>query len=159
MTTHPSNTKCPSTLLQEWQRLTREGLEASAHCPMHALACYEQALQVANQLMSQADPPLSDDERLAAFVASHLNLSDCYHDMGQPACAAVTLSHAHRKLVALAKQTDENEPLRLLTCRHMHQTFCALHEHCARYGTHAAIDRTLRESGANEQAPPGTWLH
>jgi hypothetical protein len=125
---------------------------------VHALAWYEQALQVANQLMAHPDAPLSDDDRLAAFVIAHLNLADCYEDMDQPGCAAVALSRVHRKLVALMQQADEDGPLRLAACRHMRQTFSALHEHRTRHGEHPAIDRTLRECSADGPMP-GTLLH
>ena len=38
-----------------------------AQCLVHALAWYEQALQVASQLMAHPDAPLSDDDLLAAL--------------------------------------------------------------------------------------------
>lgn len=156
-----------SPLLLEWQRLTREGLAASrAHCLIHALAWYEQALQVARQLIAEPlaakatdTPSAADaDNRLAAFVIAHLNLADCYEDMEQPGCAAVCLSRVHRKLATLVQQDATCALLRLAACRHLRQTFAALHAHRARHGEHPAIATTLRE--CSPQLPtPGALLH
>ena len=149
----------PSPLLHEWQRLTREGLAASqAHRLMHALAWYERALQVARQLLAHADADMPDDDRLAAFVVAHLNLADCHTDMNHPACAAVCLSGAHRQLVALMRSEAEPVALRLAACRHLRQTFAALHQHRATHGEHPAIAKTLRECDADGPLP-GTLLH
>ncbi|MFT3814670.1 MAG: hypothetical protein QM740_15040 [Acidovorax sp.] len=113
-------------LLDEWERLTRAGLEASrAHCVVHALAWHRQALRVAHQLM-EAQAGVAEDDRLAAFVVAHLNLADCHADMNQPDAAAECLHCAHHTLLALLRDEAQPEPMRQAAARHVRETFAAL---------------------------------
>jgi len=109
-------------LLQEWQRLTREGLEAyRAHCMAHALAWHQRALRVAQQLM---DTPagVADDDRLAAFVVAHLNLADCHAGMNQPSEAQACLHCAQHRLLALLRDEARPQALRQAAARHLRAT-------------------------------------
>lgn len=117
-------------LLQEWQRLTREGLEAHrAHCVVHALVWHQRALQVAHQLM-ELPADVADDDRLAAFVVAHLNLADCHADMNQPAAAADCVGCAHRRLLALLHDEAQPPTLRQAAARHLRETLAALLPPC-----------------------------
>ncbi|MBB6578335.1 hypothetical protein HNP33_002416 [Comamonas odontotermitis] len=117
------------SLLDEWKRLTVAGLQASqAHCAAHALTWHVQALRVANQLLQPCHGG-ADDDRLAALIVAHLNIADCYTDLGQPEEAMQCVSCAHHKLLGLVHGEATPVPLRQAAYRHLHQTFAALIEH------------------------------
>ncbi|WP_395027213.1 hypothetical protein [Comamonas odontotermitis] len=117
-------------LLDEWKRLTQAGLQASrAHCAAHALTWHVKALRVANRLLLQSFDGVADDDRLAAFVVAHLNIADCYADMGQLSEAAECVDCAHHRLLALLQDEATPHPLRQAAYRHLHQTFAAQRRH------------------------------
>ncbi|HRP20500.1 MAG TPA: hypothetical protein PK925_07710 [Alicycliphilus sp.] len=146
-------------LLHEWKRLTQEGLAASrACCAAHAMVWNVRALRVANQLLADPEEDIADDDRLAAFVVAHLNIADCYADMGQPSSAAECLSCAHHKLMALLHGNTVPESLQIAASRQLHQTYAALSEHRAKHGEHPLVERALNACRAHMPVP-GALLH
>lgn len=101
-------------------------------------------------------PPSPD--RLAAFVVAHLNIADCYADMGQPSSAAECLSCAHHKLMALLHGDTVPESLQIAASRQLHQTYAALSEHRAKHGEHPLVERALNACRAHMPVP-GALLH
>lgn len=149
----------PHPLLDEWMRLTREGLAASqACCARHALVWHVRALRAANQLLASGETDVCDDDRIAAFIVAHLNIADCYADMDDPHSAAECLICAHHKLMALLHGGEISESLQIAASRHLQQTYAALCEHRAAHGAHSLIDKALSECRAH-MPQPGALLH
>jgi len=158
-TTHGAHGAQPFPLLDEWQKLTRAGLAASqACCAAHALTWHARALQVAHQLLAGLEDGVEDDDRIAAFVVSHLNIADCYAEMDQPARAAECLCCAHHKLMALLDGDAVPQSLQIIASRQLRQTYAAMSEYRARHGAHPQIEQALRACHAHIPAP-GAWLH
>lgn len=123
---HDSANASVLPLLEEWKRLTQAGLQASrAHCAAHALTWHVKALRVANRLLLQPFDGVADDDRLAAFVVAHLNIADCYTDMGQHSEAAECVDCAHHRLLRFLQDEATPYPLRQAAYRQLHQTFAA----------------------------------
>lgn len=134
MTLNAHSTASTSTLplLEEWKLLTNAGLQASrAHCAAHALTWHVRALRVANRLLLQPSNGVTDDDRLAAFIVAHLNVADCYADLGQHSDAMECVNCAHHKLIGLLHDEATPDPLRRAAYRHLHQTFAAQSRHSA----------------------------
>lgn len=117
--------------LRCWESLTRRGLDAHrSGQPALALPLYRRALRIAQALLAgpfcEACDARSVDDRLAAFVVSHLNLADLYADGDDPGLGLAHVNHAHQVLITL--MCDEHAPraLRDAACRHSRETHVAL---------------------------------
>lgn len=119
---HPSSQPQP-VLLCEWKSWVEMGLAAARRpAPAEARAHYLQALELAQTLLAAEPGEVADDDRLAAFVVTHLNLADSCVDAGQPDAAVLYLCRTHRTLLALPCDEAAPEPLRQAACRHLRQT-------------------------------------
>ncbi|MGC4008437.1 MAG: hypothetical protein QM805_05250 [Pseudomonas sp.] len=146
-------------LLQDWQALMRSGLDASrSHAPAQARAHYLHALAIARQLLAGPPGDVADDDRVAAFVVTHLNLAESLADSGQPAAAVAYLCGAHRTLMQLLRDTASPAPLQMAACRHSRETHAALIGHWAEHGAHPEIMDALRD-GCMPFPPQGAFVH
>lgn len=127
----------------------RQAVDAThKHRPGEARRLYQRALALAHRLLACPSAPsheVRDDDRVAAFVVTHLNLADSLAGAGLTAQAAGCLCDAHRTLAAL--RHDDNTPaaLQLAACRHSRETHAALLAHVAEHGTAPDVSDTLRE--------------
>lgn len=141
----PSPAPLDQRLLEEWQQLTRQGLQASqAHGFVQALALHQRALPLARQLLAAC----AHDNALAAFAVTHLNLADAYVDTGQPAAAAACLADAHRSLQELLG--DETLPAALgqAICHHLGRLQAARLQHLAAHGASPPAPQASAAAGA-----------
>lgn len=143
----------PSELLDEWQRVTREGLNAKREsCVAHALAWHEQALRIAHRLMSDESITVSDDDRLAAYVVAHMNLADCYSALYERDNAADCLSCAHHHLLNLLTSAEASEALQAAAYRHLRESYAAMSTFCTEHGDHPRILAALARQSAIQSA-------
>ncbi len=133
-------------LLPKWQALMRRGMNADrGRAPAKAQALYLLARDIARVLLLQGSAdPMSADDRVAAFVVTHLNLADAFADAGQPDVAATHLCAAHRDLIALLLDEGAAPELRQAACHHARETHAALVLHLSEHGEHPEIMAALR---------------
>lgn len=146
-------------LLHEWKRLMAQGLEADRGLrPVQARALYLRAQKIAHVLLAGPGGEVMDDDRVAAFVVTHLNLADSFADDGRRDEAAACLCAAHRTLMSLMGDEAASVALRLAAGRHSRETHAALILHRSEYGDHPGIMVAF----GNEGMPPavaGARLH
>jgi hypothetical protein len=129
--------------LPRWESLMRDALLAERHgSAALALAGYESAAHVALDLL---DAPAAgrEEDCVAAFVASHLNLADLLAATGDTAASARHLCHAHDTLIALQASAQRPPSVRRAALRHSRETHVALIRHLARHGHDAHVARSL----------------
>lgn len=135
---------CNTPLLTQWQQLTRAGVQASrSHQPMQATALHQQALAIAQQLFAADADAGADDDRVAAFVVSHLNLADAYLATDQRGAAAECLCSAHEELLATLQDETLRPSLRIAAGHHRRETHAALSQHLAAHGPQLLVSQTL----------------
>lgn len=122
-----------SPSLRCWEALTQRGLAACrGGQPAVALHWYRHALRMAQALLAgpfcDACDARSADDRMAAFVVSHLNLADLYRDGDEPNQSLAHVNHAHQVLIALMRDPQAPPALREAACRHSRETQVALLE-------------------------------
>jgi hypothetical protein len=144
--------------LPAWERLMRRGVDASrrGHIVL-AEGLYLQALGIAEPLL-EAGGSESADNRVAAFVVTHLNLADLHRDADRTEDAVAHLCTAHRTLMALLREGQTEPALQQAACRHSRETHAALISHLGEHGAHPAILAALR-AGCMPFPPPGVTLH
>jgi hypothetical protein len=144
--------------LPAWERLMRRGVDASrrGHLVL-AEGLYLQALGIAQPLL-EAHGGESADNRVAAFVVTHLNLADLLRDAERTEEAVDHLCTAHRTLMALLRDGQTEPALQQAACRHSRETHAALVAHLSEHGAHPAILAALR-AGCMPFPPPGITLH
>ncbi len=136
----------PGVLLHEWKALMDQGLHASrGHEPAQAQMLYRHALAFAQQLLAGPAGQVTDDDRVAAFVVTSLNLAESLVDMEQMAEAVLCLSGAHRTLMALLRNETTSMSLQQAICRHGRETHAALVRHWSEHGVHPEIMVALRD--------------
>jgi hypothetical protein len=130
--------------LVEWQSLMRRGCDA-ARCGNTALAghLYQQSLVIAQSLMAHGRG-FSADDRLAAFVVTHLNLADLHNDLEEPHAAVAHLCGAHETLMALVRDPHGDHDMQQAAFRHSRETHAALLSHLSEHGSHPAVLDALR---------------
>ena len=142
----------------------RTGTDA-ARCGQVLLAesLYLEALALASNLLDPAtacDEPA--DDRVAAFVVTHLNLADLHAQEQHTATAAAYLCTAHRALMSLLGGAGIDPSLQRAALRHSRETHAALLEHLELHGDAEAVLAALR-AGCMPfiTCPPrrGTTLH
>ena len=149
----------PSALLHEWKMLMDQGLHASrGHEPAQAQVLYQHALTFAQQLLVCPAGHVTDDDRVAAFVVSSLNLAESLVDMDQVVDAVLCLSEAHRTLMALLRSEATSASLQQAACRHSRETHAALVKHWSEHGVHPEIIAALRD-GCMPFPSNGMLLH
>ncbi|MGB3071862.1 MAG: hypothetical protein WBC18_25180 [Ottowia sp.] len=149
----------PGPLLPEWKALMRRGMNADrGRAPEQAQALYLLARDIAQTLLEGSADPMPADDRVAAFVVTHLNLSDSFSDAGQPEAAVPHLCSAHRKLIALLVVDGVASDLRQAAWRHSRETHAALIQHLSEYGDHPDIMAALH-TGCIPMTAPETPAH
>ena len=155
-----SETMDPPTIggLRAWERVMRRGVDA-ARCGQVMLAegLYLQALDLAQPLLDAGCAECADD-RIAAFVVTHLNLSDLHRDAERIEDAVAHLCVAHCRLMALLRDPLVEPALQQAACRHSRETHAALVAHLGEHGGHPAILAALC-AGCMPFPPPGVTLH
>ncbi len=124
----------------------RTGTDA-ARCGQAVLAegLYLKALALSRALLDHS--PVGEDgadDRVAAFVVTHLNLADLHADGEQTALAAAYLCAAHRALMSLLRDPGADPLLQQAALRHSRETHGALLEHLEQYGNADAVLAALR---------------
>ncbi len=149
----------PAAGLAEWQSLMRRGREA-ARCGNTALAghLYQQSLVIARGLIARGDTSSADD-RLAAFVVTHLNLADLHNDLDEPQAAVVHLCGAHETLMALMRDPAGDHDMQQAAFRHSKATHTALLDHLSEHGSHPAVLDALRAGCMPFPLTRGHTLH
>ena len=144
--------------LRAWERVIRRGVDA-ARCGHLLLAegFYLQALDLAQPLLDAGCAERADD-RIAAFVVTHLNLSDLHRDAERTEDAVTHLCVAHCRLMALLRDPLAEPALQQAACRHSRETHAALVAHLGEHGVHPAILAALR-AGCMPFPPPSVALH
>ncbi|MDO9438456.1 hypothetical protein [Hydrogenophaga sp.] len=147
-------------LLGNWETLMREGVQASrGGNAATARRLYLQALDIAQTLLAfQACDGSGADNRVAAFVVSHLNLADAYRDADQTPQALAHVCNAHHTLMALMRDAEASPALQQAARRHSRDTHTALLDHLALHGSHPDIEAALR-AGCMPYPWPGATLH
>jgi len=155
-----SETLEPSTFggLSAWERVMRLGVDAArrGHLLL-AEGLYLQALGLAQPLLDARCTERADD-RIAAFVVTHLNLSDLHRDAERIEDAVAHLCVAHCRLMALLRDPRAEPALQQAACRHSRETHAALVAHLGEHGGHPAILAALR-AGCMPFPAPGVTLH
>ena len=144
--------------LRAWERVMRRGVDA-ARCGhlLLAEALYLQALGLTQPLLDAGCAERADD-RIAAFVVTHLNLSDLHRDAERTEDAVAHLCVAHCRLMALLRDPFAEPALQQAACRHSRETHAALVAHLGEHGVHPTILAALR-AGCMPFPPPGITLH
>jgi hypothetical protein len=149
------------SLLREWQGLMRTGVDAGRRGePMVARRLYLQAQALTQSLLAR--PPcdaVADDDRMAAFVATHLKLADSFQATGHVSLALAQLWTAHQTLMALVRDESACISLRQAALRHSRETRTALFEYSAQHGSRPEIADALRDGCASTLLPPGAFVH
>ncbi len=132
------------TLLTQWQQFTRAGVQASrSHQHLQATALHRQALAIAQQLFAANANASADDDRVAAFVVSHLNLADAYIATDQRGAAVDCLCSAHGELLATLHNAALRASLRLAAGHHRRETHLALIQFLAAHGPEPLVCQAL----------------
>jgi hypothetical protein len=145
-------------VLRTWERAMRRGVDAArgGHLRL-AEDFYLQALGLAQPLLDAGCAERADD-RIAAFVVTHLNLSDLHRDAERTEDAVAHLCVAHCRLMALLRDPQAEPALQHAARRHSRETHAALVAHLGEHGGHPAILAALR-AGCMPFPPPGITLH
>lgn len=144
--------------LRTWERVMRRGVDAARGGQLLlAEGLYLQALGLAQPLLDAGCAECADD-RIAAFVVTHLNLSDLHRDAERTEDAVAYLCVAHCRLMALLRDPQAEPALQQAACRHSRETHAALVAHLGEHGVHPAILAALR-AGCMPFPPPGITLH
>ena len=132
--------------LRAWEMLMREGVAAARGGRFGAAEdLYQRALELARGLLYLDAPGGGhEDDRVAAFVVSRLNLADLYRDADRTDAAVAHLCAAHRTLMALLRNGQTPQALRQAAFRHSRETHAALLAHVAEYGGHPDIEAAVR---------------
>ncbi len=148
------------SLLRDWQALMRRGVDASRQGEtMVARRLYLQAQGLTLALLAcRTCDAVDDDDRVAAFVVTHLNLADSFQGTGHIALALAQLWTAHQTLMGLLHDERVAMTLRLAALRHSRETSAALVEHSAQHASHPEIVATVR-GGCLSVPPPGALAH
>jgi hypothetical protein len=138
----------PEPSLPLWESITRQAIKDERD-KRHAcaLAGYERALPIAQQLIN-APPSGRAEDCLAALVVSYHNLADLRVAQGEFDTAAHLLCRAHESLVALALHAERPAALREAALRHTRESHVALIRHVARHGPHPLIADVLKAADA-----------
>ena len=135
----------PFADLRAWESLMRRSIDA-AGCGNSVLARHlcAQALLIAETLLAPGHEDLSADDRLAAFVVTHLRFADLHAEQGSGIdAAAVHRCRAHEALMALLRDPRAEPALQQAACRHSRETHAALLLHLTEHGSHPAIVAAL----------------
>ncbi|MBB3181234.1 hypothetical protein [Variovorax sp. Sphag1AA] len=124
---------------------------------------YLEALVISRALLEgshvSAEPP---DDRVAAFVVTHLNLADLHAEAENPALAADYLCTAHCALMSLLRDPGADRSLQQAALRHSRETHAALLEHLGQHGNVENVLAALRAgcmSVTANPARPAPTLH
>jgi len=130
--------------LPEWESLMRGACDARrrGQAALAEAGC-RQALTVAQGLLSHGEAACADD-RVAAFVVTHLQLADLQRDAERIHDAAAHLCAAHCTLMALLRSPATEPLLQQAAFRHSRETHAALLAHLAEHGSDPAIVAALR---------------
>jgi len=129
--------------MSHWKQQTREGNRLFDCGEYHqALACYQQALWLANQQLALWHDA---DEAVAALVVSHHNQADLLVAMARPERAAELLCYVHDCLLATCHFPSCPSRLREAALRHIHTTRAELLTFVQRHGRHAGIMHSLSQ--------------
>ena len=146
------------TALHAWEDLMRRGLEAARRGqPGLAEGLCLRALLIAQSLLAGAGDERADD-RMAAFVVTHLNLADLHRDADRPHDAVDHLCAAHRTLMEMLRDARTDPALQQAAFRHSRETHAALLAHLGEHGSDPAIVAALR-AGCMPFPPHGFTLH
>lgn len=152
----------PRALLHDWEALMRRAVHAArCHRPLEARRLYQRARALACRLLAWPTTPsheLRDDDRVAAFVVTHLNLAESLAEAGLTAQAAACLCDAHRRLAALRHDDKVPASLQLAAHRHSRETHAALLAHLAEHGAAPDVADTLHD-GAMPFVPDAAQVH
>ena len=99
------------------------------------------------------------DDCVAAFVVTHLNLSELHAEADETAAAAAYLCVAHRTLMALLRDPGADPVLQRAACRHSRETHAALLAHIAEHGSQPDIVDALRAGCLPFPMPASTTVH
>jgi hypothetical protein len=145
--------------LRAWARVMRRGVDA-ARCGhvMRAEGLYLQTLDLTQPLLDAGCAECADDDRIAAFVVTHLALSDLHREAERIEDAVAQLCVAHCRLMALLRDPQAEPALQQAACRHSRESHAALVAHLGEHGEHPAILAALR-AGCMPLSPPGVALH
>ncbi|MCM8564046.1 hypothetical protein [Thauera linaloolentis] len=136
-----------------------QGLDADrGRRPAQARALYLRAQKIAYVLLAGPGGEVMDDDRVAAFVVTHLNLADALVDDGRSGEAAACLCAAHRTLMSLMCDETASASLRMAAGRHSRETHAALILHRSEYGDRPEIMAVLGNEGMLPAAA-GACLH
>lgn len=132
--------------LLQWQGLMREAMTTLRSGRTAAAGhLYLQALAIAQTLLQgRPQDALDDEDCVAAFVVTHLNLADWHRDAEQAHAALGHICAAHRTLMAVLRDEHASPALQQAACRHSRETHAALIEHLANHGSHPDAVLALR---------------
>ena len=137
--------------LQEWEHLMRQAVDATRFGnAATAERLYREALFIAEAVLDDAacecptHAGACADDRVAAFVVTHLNLSELLVDADCAAEAIAGLCTAHRRLMALLRHPNTSPAMQLAACRHSRETHAALLSHLTGPDNHPAIVAALQ---------------
>lgn len=130
--------------LPEWEGLMRGVCDAMrrGQASLAETTCL-QALAIAQSLLTAGDAARADD-RMAAFVVTHLQLADLCRNADREHDAVTHLCTAHCTLMALLRSGSTEPALQQAAFRHSRETHAALLAHLAEHGSDPAIVAALR---------------
>lgn len=134
----------PPSGLPEWEGLMRGVGDAMrrGQAVLAETTCL-QALAIAQALLMAGDTARADD-RMAAFVVTHLQLADLCRNADREHQAVAHLCTAHCTLMALLRSVTADPALQQAAFRHSRETHAALLAHLAEHGSDPAIVAALR---------------
>ena len=145
--------------LRAWERVMRRGVDAARGGQLLlAEGLYLQALGLAQPLLDAGCAERADD-RIAAFVVTHLNLADLHNDLDEPQAAVVHLCGAHETLMALMRDPAGDHDMQQAAFRHSKATHTALLDHLSEHGSHPAVLDALRAGCMPFPLTRGHTLH
>ena len=134
----------------------RSGTNA-ARCGYALIAegLYLEALALSRALLAcSPSEDESADDRVAAFVVTHLNLADLHAEAEHTAAAAAWLCSAHCALMSLVRDPAADRDLQQAAVRHSRETHAALLEHLGQHGNADTVLTALRAGCMSFMASP-----
>lgn len=147
--------------LRKWEHLMHQAVDATrCGSEVRAECLYREALSIAQRaLESTTDALASADDRVAAYVVTHLNLAELLVDADQCNDAIAGLCVAHRRLMALLRDPSAGPSMQLAACRHSRETHAALLSHLTGPESHPSIVAALHAGCLPFPVSAGVTVH
>ncbi|MBW4435241.1 MAG: DUF2753 family protein [Pelatocladus maniniholoensis HA4357-MV3] len=111
-----------------WQLYTKTGNQRmQAKLYQEAQQAYQQAVDLANSLLSQAKHTATNPDTIHLYVVSCHNLADCFLAMGDAGQAEAILQQAYTEIIDTMNQSSFSMELRFEALKALKMVSCEMH--------------------------------